>query len=348
MVASWCCCGSGKSFHTSWCRRALACINLVIMAVAATSVFALAEQAPKKYEAKVRSGCAVSGNARFGTWRSESAGSSDSTSAADTRSEGCLSSHGEGPLSGRVWLLSQDPVGCRQVQAAFDTAASDEVREALAQELHGRVAKAMRDAHANHVLQKCIATMPPASLQFMVDELLAREGLASQAARHRYACRIVQQLLQKCGADLASSLVEVLLRDAVTLACHTIGNFAIKQLVQWGTEDQRYRLVRMIERNMRTICHSTMGASVVTVAMEHAASEDKVWIARAALQEPELLACLARGRYGDAAVLRMMEVLGSRERAQVCSALKASMAAGGAPKLGRLVAEYLQALEAGM
>jgi len=326
------------------------------MAVSFASVCALDEQVPNLHEEKVGSGCASRRHMRSGTWRSESDGSWVSTSAGDTQSEGSPSSRGESSLSGSVWLLSQDPVGCRQVQAALDTAASDEAREALAQELHGHVAKAMRDAHANHVLQKCIAAMPAASLQFMVDELLAREGLAAQAARHRYGCRIVQQLLQKCGGDQASGLVEALLQDALTLTCHTIGNFTIKQLLQCGTEDQRYRLVRAIERNMRTICHSRQGASVVAVAMEHAALDDKVWIARAALQEPELLAFLARGRHGDGAVLQMLEVLSSRERAQVCSLLGGNLVAAGAPKLGRLVTEHLgahrraafQALEAGM
>merc|ERR1719188_2233932 len=237
-------------------------------------------------------------------------------------------------------MLAQDAEGSRQVQTALVAARSEDVLIALASELHGHVAKAMRCPHANHVLQKCISLMRPQALQFIVDELLAREGLASQAARHRYACRIVQQLLRKCGAAQASVLAEALLRDAVALACHSFGNYTIKQLLELGTEDQRYRAVRAIERNMGAICRSTHGGSVVAAAMQHAAPEDQLWLARAALQEPEVLACLAQGRHGDSTVLRMLQALSSQERARSCTKLVSSMAALGAS--GRAVAEYLE------
>jgi len=95
---------------------------------------------------------------------------------------------------------------------------------------------------------------------------------------------------------------------------------------------------------MGTIGRNPHGGSVLAAAMEHAASEDKVWIARAALQEPELLACLAQGRQGDDAVQRMLQALSTRERARACDALIKHAAVFGASKLGHLVAEHAEAL----
>ena len=63
-------------------------------------------------------------------------------------------------LAGRVWELSQDSKGCREVQLAIEEA-SDDVRRGLLAEIAGHVLDAMRCPHANHVLQKCITCSRP-------------------------------------------------------------------------------------------------------------------------------------------------------------------------------------------
>jgi len=246
--------------------------------------------------------------------RLASVASTCSTALADWQSELADSStDGDASLVGQVWVLSQDPAGSRQVQGAMEAAGSHEALEALAAELHGRVAKAMRCPHANHVLQKCIELMRPEALQFIVDELSARDCLVVQAAKHRYACRIVQQVLRKCPASQTGTLAEALLRDAIVLACHTIGHYTIQQVLELGTEDQRYRLVRVVEQNMRSIGQSSPGGAVIRAAMAYAASEDKIWVARAVLQDPDVLLCLASGKQGSAVVELMLDALDFRE-----------------------------------
>jgi len=247
------------------------------------------------------------------------------------------------PESGSVWLLSTDAAGCRRVQDALDKAASLEARMALAHELHGHVVKAMRDPNANHVLQKCISTMPADSLQFMIDEIMSRDGLVTTAARHRYGCRIIQQLLKKCGASQINGLSEALLQDTMDLSLHTFGNFSIQHLMQFGTEDQRQRLVLTVVDNVGVLSRSVSGSGVVAAAMEHAASEDRVSIARAVLQEPEALPCLAQVRRGNTAVLQMLQVLDGREHLRACLSLAKDVAALRGSRYGRPVADYLVA-----
>merc|ERR1740123_724110 len=114
-------------------------------------------------------------------------------------------------------------------------------------ELRGHVAKALRCPNANHVLQKCIATVNSEYLQFIIDELLGRSGLVTQAARHRYGCRIVQQLLKKCSHEQVQGIAGLLLEDATMLSCHSFGNFVMQHLLEYGTEDQRLCLIRTLE-----------------------------------------------------------------------------------------------------
>mmetsp|Transcript_11078 Transcript_11078/g.22938 ORF Transcript_11078/g.22938 Transcript_11078/m.22938 type:complete len:421 (+) Transcript_11078:68-1330(+) len=126
--------------------------------------------------------------------------------------------------SGRVWSLSRDPAGCREVQAALEAAGSEEERQALAGELRGRVSEALRCPHANFVLQKCIAVIRPRNLQFIVDEILFKgAGAVAHVARHKYGCRIIQRLLEHLSPAQLHGLVDDLLEDAMTTCKHPYG-----------------------------------------------------------------------------------------------------------------------------
>jgi len=134
-----------------------------------------------------------------------------------------------------------------------------------------------------------------------------------------------------------------LLEDALGLACHSFGNYVVQQLLQFGTEEQRYHIVRMIERNAGALCRSTPGSGVVAAALEHAAPEDRVWIRRAVLQEPEFLTCMAQTKQGSVAVVQLLQELSGRELTAARSSLRSNMALLKASKHSATVAEYLRA-----
>jgi len=263
--------------------------------------------------------------------RSSTASSAPSLSEASDCSE----------VVGRVWELSRHAQGSRLVQAALDMA-SQEQREVLALELRGGVAKAARCPHGNHVLQKCVAVLRPEALQFIVEELLAREGLVSQIARHRYGCRVVNHLLRRCPPQQLSGLTEALLAEALVLACHTFGQFAIRELLELGSEEVRYRLVRALEQNMGAIGRSKTAGGVVMMALTHAAPEDKVWVARAAAQDPAVLLQLATVGSGEAAVVQVLRLLRGRELEAVTSYLSAHTEELRRSRAARAVLEELE------
>jgi len=216
------------------------------------------------------------------------------------------------------------------------------MREAVLQEFRGRAVKAMRDPHANHVLQKCISIMAPTSLQFMVDELSERDGLATAVARHRYGGRIVQQLLKKCSASQVSGLAEALMQETVALACHSFGNFSVQHLLQFGTEEQQHRLAQTIMSSAETVCLSKAGAGVVAAVLEHASSKDRLLMTQAVLLVPGLLVELAQCRHGHTAVLRMLHVLEGQDSLQAHMSLAMEIAKLRASRFGRVVAKHLE------
>merc|ERR1739848_142507 len=98
----------------------------------------------------------------------------------------------------------------------------------LTSELKGHCVEASRCDHANHVLQKCICTIPSMSAQFIIDELLFAHGGVVKIARHQCGCRVIQRLIEHCAWEQLLPLVEALLADCLKLSHDKFGNYVIQ------------------------------------------------------------------------------------------------------------------------
>mmetsp|Transcript_39189 Transcript_39189/g.124566 ORF Transcript_39189/g.124566 Transcript_39189/m.124566 type:complete len:406 (-) Transcript_39189:616-1833(-) len=248
---------------------------------------------------------------------------------------------------GRVWSLARDQHGCREVQRAIETAGSDNARAAIASELCGHVWEAMRCPHANHVLQKCIVAMRPTASQFIIDELLCSgtsgSSGASQAARHRYGCRIIERLVEHCPPSQVSELVEALVSDAVALSRHPYGNYVMQHLLEHGPAAERRRLLKFLEEHASTAGSDCYARAVISKALTHGGREDQVALARALLRQPGLLATMARTRHGHVAAKFVLLHLDGPDREEARRQLAQDLAVIRASRYGRFVAACLGA-----
>mmetsp|Transcript_124147 Transcript_124147/g.312548 ORF Transcript_124147/g.312548 Transcript_124147/m.312548 type:complete len:346 (-) Transcript_124147:65-1102(-) len=264
------------------------------------------------------------------------------TFVGDAKFEACR--YDRSSVVGRVWELSQDPIGCHFVQEALGQAASEVERCVLAEELHGHVLQASRCPHGNHVLQKCIHTMKPESLQFIIDELLRQEGSVVRAAKHHFGCRIIQNLLKACPQPQVSRIAQTLLEAAGVLACHPHGSYVVQRMLEFGTEEQRYQLVRRIERSAADIALSAHGGAMIKAAIIHAAPEDRVWVARALAQNPQVILAMVKAKRGNGSVLLVLDNLPELDRKRLCASLAQHINELRASRVGSKVAAQVRTM----
>jgi len=250
---------------------------------------------------------------------------------------------GSQPLSGQVWRLARDGAGCRALQEALHAAPSNESRGALAAELRGRVWPAMRHRHANHVLQKCIVTMRPSELQFIIDELCAKgsDGVG-RAARHAYGCRILQRLLEHCRADQLEGMVEGLLADAAALSKHVYGNFVIQHLMEYGLSVQRHGLICELVKSTQELGRDIHSGAVVAKAMSYSCPEDQLLLARALIREEGAIAAMARTRHGSLATKLVLQAVGGAEKDEAVRQIEEELPLLMARRYGRAVVASLR------
>lgn len=213
--------------------------------------------------------------------------------------EGRVAASGEHAIDpsirGRVWELSQQSIGCREVQRGFDCHQNKADKARLAFELRGHVLEALVCPYANHVLQKCINSLQPSDLQFIIDELLSVPGAVERSAMHKYGCRIVQRLLEACPSNQVAGMAETLVSKADLLIQHAYGNYVMQCLLQNGTILIKRRLVqRLVELPLLGVCSNVCSRAVVKVALCEAAEEDALMLTRSITQTPGLVSRLAR------------------------------------------------------
>jgi len=101
------------------------------------------------------------------------------------------------PLRGRVLEVAMSSEeGSRDVQDAFESNASWEVKLECLQELHGHVMEAIYHLHANWVIEKLLVVFSHdvESVEFIFKEL---QGHGKPVACHRYGCRILLRLMEE-------------------------------------------------------------------------------------------------------------------------------------------------------
>lgn len=213
-------------------------------------------------------------------------------------------------VSGGVWQLARDSEGCREVQTVLEKASSNQERIAIAMELRGHVWEALRCPHANYVVQKCIATLPPEACQFIIDEIMKRgPGSAAQTARHRFGCRILERLFESCHPSQVRRLVEDIVSEAASLSSHAYGNYVVQHVVDYGEALQQRRLAEILGGHVVTLAQDAYGSAVVAKVLSHGDTEGRVSLARAAATSPNLLATMARTRHGHVAVRQALQLL---------------------------------------
>jgi len=210
---------------------------------------------------------------------------------------------------------------------------------ALASELRGHVVEALRSPHANFVLQKCVATLEPEALQFVIDEIAC--GSAEKAAKHKFGCRVFQRLIERCPAAQVSELVDAVIADFTAVSRHPYGNYVMQHLLEHATFEQRHRLSQLVESDVRGLAADAFGVTVVSGVLSKAPREGQVRVARALLREQGLLMFVACSRHGHVAATRTLQVLEGAEREEVRRMLLVEEATLRASRFGRSVFQHL-------
>jgi len=238
--------------------------------------------------------------------------------------------------------LALSACGCRVVQKAFEVAGGDD-RAALVSQLRGHAVKLVESPHGNHVLQKCIETMPNKSVQFVVDELGAFRGGWAALARHRYGCRVEERLIEQFPEEMLGLLMTAVIADTHTLCCHPYGNYVVQHVLEHGSKERRAQIVTvLVQDDIVSLAQHNVASNVVRKAIEFCGSEGQQTLARAILAVNGGFLAMGCSRYGSQAARQLLEALSGALYEEAVQQLQASIGSLRSSKYGRAIAQRLQ------
>merc|ERR1712187_781833 len=167
---------------------------------------------------------------------------------------------------------------------------------------------AAHDLHANYVVQKMVMLLHPRSLQFVIDELSNAQGGACLASQNKYACRVIQRLMEYCSPAQMHDIVDDLLSNALACCCDKYSKYVMQSLLERGTPPQIRQLMDCLAQNARQLATHENGCCVIGKSMSTGLLEDRVCIAQAVVSVPGLVQSMSsqQGRFVARALQSVM------------------------------------------
>ena len=156
-------------------------------------------------------------------------------------------------LRSHVQPLALQMYGCRVIQKALESISPDQQQLIIQvspitinhlvlfssqslQELQGTVLKCVKDQNGNHVVQKCIETVEPSRLQFIID---AFQGQVYALSTHPYGCRVIQRILEHCASEQTKPVLEELHTNIEALFMDQYGNYVVQHVLDRGNPEDK-------------------------------------------------------------------------------------------------------------
>jgi len=134
--------------------------------------------------------------------------------------------------------------GTRVVQKMVEVADTDQQLDMLIAAMAGRVMELILDMNGNHVIQRCLASLPPKRASFIYE---AVRNEAVRVSTHRHGCCVLQRCLDHAVEQHREPIIAMVVHNAKTLVLDPFGNY----VVQYVLELKQPELTRSIARSLQ-------------------------------------------------------------------------------------------------
>jgi pumilio RNA-binding family len=185
----------------------------------------------------------------------------------------------------------------------------------LIRELDGNVLKCVRDQNGNHVIQKCIESMPAGRIGFVI---AAFRGQVATLSTHPYGCRVIQRILEHCSDDEETHcIIDEILESAFALAHDQYGNYVTQHVLERGKPDERRQIIEKLTGNVVQMSQHKYASNVVEKCLEHADSTEREFLIEEIMgksEEDNHLLAMMKDQFANYVVQKVLEISKDQQR----------------------------------
>lgn len=205
-----------------------------------------------------------------------------------------------------VLRKANDSAGCRELQQLLQAGTFEEQEEILRQ-LRGHVAEVAQSPHGNFVLQQAIRVLSSERLYFVIEEML-RWRCPSEIAKHRYACRVLERIIEFFPMQSSFPFIEDVVRHTAELSCHAIGNYSVQHCVEYGGPSCCQEIANVVLNHLHQFAVDPSGCGVLNKVLIHANAYQSTLLAVGLACHPYTFGHMATMQKGFAACQSLFHV----------------------------------------
>ncbi|OLP85420.1 Pumilio-like 1 [Symbiodinium microadriaticum] len=209
-------------------------------------------------------------------------------------------------LSMEVLRKAHDRMGCRDLQHTLQAGTFKEQNMILHQ-LRGHVVEIAQSPNGNYLLQHAIRVLSSDRTRFIADELFVWRRPA-EVAKHKYACRILERIIEHFPINLSFPFMEDIVRNTKSLSMHPIGTYSVQHCVEHGGAGCVQEIANVVLNHLHQIAVDPSGCGVLNKVLLHANSYQSTLLAVALASHPHTFANMATLQQGFAACESLFHV----------------------------------------
>jgi pumilio RNA-binding family len=130
----------------------------------------------------------------------------------------------------------------------------------------------VKDQNGNHVVQKCIETVEPSCLQFIIE---AFRGQVFILSTHPYGCRVIQRILEHCNQEQKDIVLEEMHNHTEALIQDQYGNYVVQHVLDHGLDKDKSKIVNCVRGKVLHLSQHKFASNVVEKCVQNATKMEK-------------------------------------------------------------------------
>lgn len=175
-------------------------------------------------------------------------------------------------VCGALVRISLNMHGARAVQKLIDAVQATPHIPRLVAALDGKVVELTKDPNGNHVVQRCLESLPQDAHHFI---FLAVACDIVEVASHRHGCRIVQRCIDAAHGSDRRLLTGSICQNALTLVQDPFGNYVVQYVLGLHDPKANTDIIACMMGRLNVLSRQKFSSNVVEKCLQLCGPEDK-------------------------------------------------------------------------
>lgn len=171
----------------------------------------------------------------------------------------------------QIVTISLDSHGTRAIQKLIEVVVNYPRHiQTIVQAIHGSEVLLIKDTNGNHVIQRCLNSLPYPFNDFIYQVVCSN---VFELATHRHGCCVLQRCIDAAAADQRSRLVDKIIECAVDLVQDAFGNYVVQYVIDLNTLDANSRLALIFVKSIRILATQKFSSNVIEKCLQQNSSQ---------------------------------------------------------------------------